>query len=418
MLNAIFLNILKQALRGEKATGCEDITLQQWQRLFAMAEIHSVVPLFYETVYNVPVLKEAREPFIHLAKRKVLNQVMIQTMKTSEFLLLNEKMQEAGVKPLVVKGIVCRDLYPRPDHRPSGDEDILIPEEKFEVCHQVMQDFGMAATCEEDKIAASHEVPYRKEGSPLYIEMHKHLFPPESKAYGYLNDFFLQAHDRAISLEIQGQTVHTLEYTDNLFYMLCHALKHFIHSGFGIRQVCDIVLFAMRYGKHIDWNRIMKNCRAINAEYFAASLFKIGIKHLGFDPDAACWTEEWKSLNVDETDMLRDLLDGGLYGDSDMSRKHSSNITLDAAAAQHKGKKSKNSVAVSLFPAKDSMVDNYPYLKKHSYLLPVAWASRILKYAVERPVKKGNNAVASLKIGHDRVKLMEQYQIIKPERNR
>lgn len=32
--------------------------------------------------------------------------------------------------------------------------------------------------------------------------------------------------------------------SDHLFYLICHALKHFYHSGFGIRQVCDILLFA------------------------------------------------------------------------------------------------------------------------------------------------------------------------------
>jgi hypothetical protein len=99
-----------------------------------------------------------------------------------------------------------------------------------------------------------------------------------------------------------------------------------------------------------------------------------------------------------------------------MSRKHSSNITLDAAKAQQAGKKSKNSLAASLFPAKASMVENYPYLKKHSYLLPVAWISRIIKYAGEHSVKKGNSAAASLKIGNERVKLMEQYHILKPDR--
>ena len=124
-------------------------------------------------------------------------------------------------------------------------------------------------------------------------------------------------------------------------------------------------------------------------------------------------SKEWKELDIDETAMLKDLLDGGLYGDADMSRKHSSNITLDAAKAQHAGKKSKNSVTASLFPAKESMVENYPYLNKHSYLLPVAWLSRIIKYATERPMRKGNSAAASLKIGHERVKLMEQYGIIK-----
>lgn len=416
MLNQIFLKILKHALRGEKAVGCETLTADQWKRLFAMARIHSVVPMFYEAVYDVPTVKNEMADLMLLTKRMVVQQVMTQTMKTADFLALNEKLQDAGIKPLVVKGIVCRDLYPNPDHRPSGDEDILIQPEQFELCRKIMTEFGMTTEFEEEKMAAAYEVPFRKADSPLHIEVHKHLFPPESEAYGYMNYFFVDAFERAIKMEIQGHTVYTLEYTDNLFYMLCHALKHFIHSGFGIRQVCDIIMFAMHYGQHIDWDRIMRNCKAINADYFVASLFKIGRIYLGFDPDAACWTEAWKNLDVDETAMLVDLLSGGLYGDASMSRKHSSNITLDAAKAQRRGKKSKTSVAAALFPPKESMVENYPYLKKHSYLLPAAWLSRIIKYAGERPARKGNNAMASLKIGHDRVKLMEQYKILKPER--
>ena len=35
------------------------------------------------------------------------------------------------MQPLVMKGIVCRSLYPKPDLRPSGDEDLLIPEKDF-----------------------------------------------------------------------------------------------------------------------------------------------------------------------------------------------------------------------------------------------------------------------------------------------
>ena len=52
-------------------------------------------------------------------KRRIVQQVMIQTMKTSEFLQLYRFLAEAGIRPLVVKGIVCRELYPNPDYRAS-----------------------------------------------------------------------------------------------------------------------------------------------------------------------------------------------------------------------------------------------------------------------------------------------------------
>lgn len=50
----------------------------------------------------------------------------MQTMRTNEFLELNKKLHAAGVRPLVVKGIICRNLYPQPDYRRFGDEDVLV----------------------------------------------------------------------------------------------------------------------------------------------------------------------------------------------------------------------------------------------------------------------------------------------------
>ena len=118
-------------------------------------------------------------------------------------------------------------------------------------------------------------------------------------------------------------------------------------------------------------------------------------------------------IEVDEEAMLTDLLSGGLYGASDMSRKHSSNITLDAVVAGKKGKKKRNSIMLSLFPSKEKLENRYQYLKARPYLLPFAWAERIVKYSKETRTVKNNKATDSLKIGSERVELLRKYKIIK-----
>lgn len=406
----IFMEVLRAALKREQPV-LEAVTAQQWGEVFALARIHKVLPLIYETVYALPALA-GEQALLAAMKREVRRQVITQAVKTGEFLQLNDRLQQAGVQPLVVKGIVCRSLYPRPDHRPSGDEDVLIPPEQFETCHQVLMDFGMATAEPMEILQETDEVPYRKEGSPLYIELHKHLFPPQSDAYGDMNRFFEHVDQRAVTLQFQEHRILTLDYTDHLFYLICHALKHFLHSGFGIRQVCDIILYANAWGSRVDWLRILENCRAIRAEKFAAAIFRIGSEHLVFDPEKAAWPEAWRAIEVDEMPMLLDLLAGGLYGDSTMSRKHSSNITLDAMAAQKVGKRAKSGLVSSAFPPAKKLEGRYPYLKKHRYLLPVAWITRILTYAKETQSSKDNNASDALKIGGERVTLMRTYGIL------
>lgn len=408
-----FLGILKAALAGQQAELDREILPDEWEKLFNMAGIHKVLPMFYEAVYAAPSLRKAELPFLPIIKRQVMQQVMMQTMRTEEFLALNRALQAAGVKPLVVKGIVCRNLYPRPDHRSSSDEDVLIPEAQFAACHQVMLNYGMQTTAGEDEMAAAYEIPYRKAGSPLYIELHKHLFPPESDAYGDLNRFFEGVFDRAIPEEIQGHTVYTMAHTDHLFYLICHAFKHFLHSGFGIRQVCDIILYANAYSSRIDWLQVLDNCREIHAEKFAAAIFQIGSNYLVFDREKAAYPKAWQEIRVNEIPMLEDLLSGGVYGGADMSRKHSSSITLDAVAAQKQGRKTKNAVLTSAFPSAAKLEGRYPYLKKHPYLLPVAWCSRLWTYSRETKNAQNNNAAEALKIGSERIELMKEYGILK-----
>lgn len=409
----MFLPALKAALKNEKVSWSEELESQDWVELFRIATTHQVLPLIYEAVYDCPAARNMEPQVFMSAKQQTIRSVMLQTMKTNEFLGLFQHLQKAGVQALVVKGIVCRNLYPNPDYRMSGDEDVLIPEEEFELCHQAMLDYGMHPADPTQDIQSEHEVPYGKPRSPIYIELHKCLFPPESTAYGDLNRFFKNVHDRAIKLSIDGKQVVTMGYTDHLFYLICHAFKHFLHSGFGIRQVCDIVLFANAYGKEIDWIRILQQCREIHADLFTAVLFQIGQKYLTFDPSRAGYPQEWQEIQVDEQLMLDDLLEAGIYGDGTMSRKHSSNITLNAVSSEKQGKKSSHFVIKTLFPTVQNMEGRYPYLKKHPYLLPIAWINRIWKYRKETQTVLNNDAAESIQIGNQRLKMMKTYGIIK-----
>jgi hypothetical protein len=92
-----------------------------------------------------------------------------------------------------------------------------------------------------------------------------------------------------------------------------------------------------------------------------------------------------------------------------MSRKHSSNITLEAMTAPKNGGRS-NSLRASLFPPAEKLEGRYPYLREKPWLLPVAWFSRMGSYLKESPT--GNSASEALKIGQERVKLLKYYNIL------
>lgn len=345
-------------------------------------------------------------------KWKTVQLTSLQALKTESFLCLMESLNRQGVYPVTVKGIICRNLYPKPDCRISGDEDILIPKEQFHKCHQVLTESGLKVADENQDTEKEYEVSYTARKGTLYIELHKSLFPPESNVYGDFNRFFEQADEHCVEIETEGRKVRTLGHTDHFFYLICHAFKHFLHSGFGIRQVCDIILYASRYGSEIDWNRVLKQCREIHGEYFTAALFQIGEKYLDFHADSAGIPKEWQAMKVDETMMLEDLLSAGIYGYGSKSRMHSSNITLNTAADQWHGRHSSN-ILKALFPSAGEMEKKCSYLRKHKWLLPAAWITRICRYCRETITRSDQTATEALQIGKHRVKLMKTYRIIK-----
>ena len=405
----LFLEAMRAALENRQVSWGADVTPEQMSQLMSLAEQHHVLPLIFEAVYACPAATNMDGVLFMQCKRSTVQSVMVQTMKSEEFLTLNRHLRDHGIIPVVVKGIICRNLYPRSDYRTSGDEDVLCGEHQFKACHSAMIDFGMEATA---STLDSYEVPYRKEDSPLYIELHKTLFPAGSDIFSDCNRFFDDCFSRLMEVDIQGDPVATLNHTDHLLYLILHAFKHFLHAGFGIRQVCDMVLYANAFGREIDWEYVRVKCRGMRADKFAAALFHIGKTYLGFDPEKACYPYNWQHMDTDGDALLADLLYGGIYGSSDLSRVHSSNMTLNAVSADKKGKKSKGNLLKTVFPPAKSLELRFPYLRRAPVLLPVAWVSRIFSYAKESLSEPESAASEIIRTGSARIELLRHYDII------
>ena len=386
-----FLALLRSSLGGTSAP--PELTAEQWSELLELAQAHKLLPMIFEAGF--PQLRLVDSDLAAAVKRQVRDQVILQTLRTADFLELYRALEEAGIKALVVKGIVCRQLYSRPDHRPSADEDLWIPPEQLSRCRQVLEAYGMTTT---ETNPEAWEFPYRKAGSPLYIELHTRLFPPGfSVADSAFNDFFGTPHQHKTIQALPGGSVQTLHPNDHMTYLLFHAYKHFLHSGFGIRQVCDILLFAHRHGELIDWEWVRLSCRCVRAEKFAAAVFAIGVKHLGFAPVGG-WAE------IDELPLLEDVLSAGVYGSAGETRLHSSTITLKAASSQ---KATRSGFLAAAFPPAGALEGRYPWLKGRHYLLPAAWGQRIIGY-----LRQSAAPAEALRIGAERVELLRQYGII------
>ena len=69
-----------------------------------------------------------------------------------------------------------------------------------------------------------------------------------------------------------------------------------------------------------------------------------------FDTGKAGYPDSWSQLKTDGMELLEDILEGGVFGDSSMSRKHSSNITLQAVSERQKRKEGQSVCPAVSFP--------------------------------------------------------------------
>lgn len=390
-----FLNIAKAAISG----GNLPAEKVDWPAIFTLANQQKLLPILFETVRKTPTTEENAALFA-VTKQQVIGQVLNQTVRSAEFADLYRKLRTVGLHPIVVKGQLCSRLYPQTDHRISADDDLYTPDAEFMACHEQFLTNGLRTGTPADELASADEVPYTKDGSPLYIELHRHLFDSAEDAHDELNHFFADLNP----VEIDGFLA--MPPHEHLLYLLLHAYKHFVRSGIGLRQFCDIGLWARAYHAEIDWQRLHDQCESVHAATFAAAAFRIARDYLGIEFGLpAPW-----DASIDAEPLLHDTLCGGVYGSNDYTRLHSSTVTLNAVKASRTGGKS--SVLSTVFPKREYLEHRYPYLKKRPYLLPVAWAQRIAHYANEKRSGTDNSTSSSIKLAKERIELMKQYGIM------
>lgn len=191
-----------------------------------------------------------------VTKQQVIGQVLNQTVRSAEFSDLYHKLRSAGLHPIVVKGQLCSRLYPLKDHRISADDDLYIPDAEFMACHEQLLANGLTTDTPADELPTADEVSYTKDGSPLYIELHRPLFDSAEDAHDEINRFFVDLNP------VETDGLLAMPPHEHLLYLLLHAYKHFVRSGIGARQFCDIGLWARRITRRSTGSACTSSARA------------------------------------------------------------------------------------------------------------------------------------------------------------
>lgn len=389
------LALLKDAMRGVTPSpettallrACPDV-----EGLLKKAELHNILPLVGPLVLEaLPEYADGGGLRSHIRKRAIS-----QAMATGALCGICEELEARGIPYLVVKGGACRALYPRPEQRPSTDEDILVPPEYISAAEEILVSQGFAPGQREGQVLHF--------ASPLlHVELHRYLTEEE-----VLEQEFQRAMEAPAWFSVDGKRLRTLPPQEHFLFLAVHFYKHFLTGGVGIRQAADMVLMARQPG--ICWPRVWSCLQELGIHRLICGVLEIGISYLGLAEEIPEIPPVLREMSPGPEPLLEDMLDAGVFGGSTMERKHSSLVTMGAA----QGKGEKSSLLGTVFPGEAQLSGRYPWLKGRPWLLPAAWGLRIGGY-----VREGGNlrkrASGSATLGKQRVALMGQYGLI-PEK--
>ena len=334
-----------------------------WDKIIEESNAHSVTGLLYPALKKYDNSKLDIDVLNSLKKSTFISAVQ-QSKHIKETAKILELFNKNNIPVIVLKGLVIRNYYPMPDLRTMCDSDVIIHKEDLEKVRTLLLNEGFRE--EED---AGHHIAFLKFG--FNLEVHWTL---ANETFRKGQECF-QEHiwNDARKIQVDGVDTLALSLEDQALHFCAHMASHMAISGFGVRQLADLVLLVEHEGKNINWNNFIEKAKKSGLYKFSLGMFKV-CNYL-FNMEIP------KELNDGNNDeeviklVVDDIFTGGVYGQRDLSFTFRAQVGYDIED-DSTFSMIKRYIEIIL-PPPSKLSDRYVYAKKHKILLPVAWIHHI-----------------------------------------
>lgn len=370
-----------------------------WDKVIEESNAHSITGLLYPALKKYDNSKLDADVLNSLKKSTFISAVQ-QSKHIKETAKILELFNKNNIPVIVLKGLVIRNYYPMPDLRTMCDSDVIIHKEDLEKVRTLLLNEGFRE--EED---AGHHIAFFKFG--FNLEVHWTL---ANETFRKGQECF-QEHiwKDARKIQVDGVDTLALSLEDQALHFCAHMASHMAISGFGVRQLADLVLLVEHEGKNINWNSFIEKTKKSGLYKFSIGMFKV-CNYL-FNMEIP---EELKDNSNDEEVIklvVNDIFTGGVYGQRDLSFTFRAQVGYDI--------EEDNTISMIkryiqiILPPPSKLSDRYGYAKKYKILLPIAWIHHIFvgittkEYSKESKKKFLTSTISNAKSRNKVVKWLE-----------
>lgn len=351
----VLCQILKQVMREENEQEWDAEIA--WEELLALAKKHKVAAMLYDVL--------AQRQDIPERIRKEVQQSTLEVVQQNYRLFflaryVMEELKSKGIDSVLLKGASISRFYPVPEYRKSGDVDLLFwNREEAKRAGDILFAMGM----KENKISkASHHISYQTvEG--IEIELHFLLCEKSDDAgiNAYMVEFVRECMQHAKEEIFFGNRCRVLCEEELAVHMLLHMREHFERSGFGLKLLCDWVVFwnrgTLEEEKRKRFLDLLENCRLTG---FAQIITQIGISYLGLEREKISFLLPEEADEEKAALFMEDILESGEFGKNDAGRM----VLVKGTGIMDYAREFHHQTCL-----------NYPNAEKYPFLLPFYWVA-------------------------------------------
>lgn len=253
----------------------EGLTPGDWRTLFELSKKQGVSAVVFDKIQSLP--KEAAPP------RTILlgwySQALYVEQQLKKMFSLSaeyaDKMYENGIPVVVLKGLAFGVYFPNPMSRECGDLDCYMMGEGKKGDRITALIGGKV----EDGGYKHAHLHYKG----LAIENHYFLTNFNNTKRGIYTERYLQKLIGEGHRQLANTHLLSPSADFNAFFLIKHALMHFISEGINLRHLLDWAFFLQKEQENVNWESLlpeMEKCKIIR---FAQVLTGLCVEYLGVE---------------------------------------------------------------------------------------------------------------------------------------
>lgn len=354
--------ILSQAIHGKKANNLKFENIN-WEHILNLARAHDVQALLYTALKENNDESDLWIKFIHTLKQITMSTTVRMVRNNFEMSRVLNQLKESKIPVIALKGIFLKNLYPFPELRTMGDVDLLVPFDYLDLSRSIIEKFGYYEGGPDEKcIHFNHN-------NCFPIELHWKILNQDNFKLS-MEEFEKEIFDNVIPSNICGIEISTLGIIDQMLHLTFHMISHILYMGFGLRQICDFVLYTESVSNVIDWDELLNKADKLGIKNFLVSILGVCNQLFGLEiPMTNVWDAQGQNII---NSLIDDIIKSGTFGLNKNEWQYGYSL---ANKINEEG--IKISLNPRLFFRKINIIfinvkKRYKYVQKHSLLFPIA----------------------------------------------